>query len=67
MRPSAGDPEIDRGNSGNHRTTFGHHAHPSRTSHVNSGSLLVRICLFLSTVYLFRHYSTCFSLRNRIT
>ena len=36
MRPSAGDPEIDRGNSGNHRTTFGHHSYPPRTSHVIS-------------------------------
>ena len=67
MRPSAGDPDIDRGNSGNRRTTFGHHSYPSRTSHVISGSLLVRICLVLSSVYLIRHYSTCYSLRNRIT
>ena len=36
MRPSAGDPEVDRGNSGNHRTTFGHHSYPPRTSHVIS-------------------------------
>ena len=55
------------GNSRNRRTTFGHHSYPSHTSHVISGSLLVRICLVLSTAYLFRHYSTCFSLRNRIT
>ena len=60
MRLSAGDPDIDCGNSGNRQTTFGHHSYPSRTSHVISWSVLVRIVLFLSTVYLFRHYSTCF-------
>jgi len=36
MRPSTGDPDINCGNSGNHRTTFGHHSYPPRTSHVIS-------------------------------
>ena len=36
MHLSAGDLDIDRGNSGNHRTTFGHDSYPSRTSHVIS-------------------------------
>jgi len=36
MYLSAGDLDIDRGNSRNHRTTFGHHSYPSRTSHVIS-------------------------------
>ena len=67
MRPSAGDLEVNRRNSGNRQTTFGHDSYPSRTSHVISGSLLVRIFLVLFTVYLFRHYSTCYTLQNRIT